>query len=240
MTNPENGHSWPTGGPATAYAHGGPAALSDPDLRQERSVLRLATAERVISQAYAGSTGNPADMETISIAFAAVRDALAEARELSLRAQDELEMARRERLVAQRDRARESVARTRRRPPEAPADPIMPDSQDARFCPDPQHANDAAELLDTLRRFRVWAGRPSYRAMARQCGNRYAPSTLHGALHSGKLPGLDILLAVVHGCRGSGEHAQAFATAWRRLEMSAQNNGRAEPAPILRQVPPAR
>jgi len=230
VTNAENGHSWPTERPATIRALGARASLGDPDQRQDRSELRLATAERVITQAYEGSTRDPVDLETISSAFAAVREALAEARELSLRAQDELEMARRERLVAQRERAREGEARTRVRPAEALADPIMPDSQDARFCPDPQHASDAAELLDTLRQFRVWAGRPSYRAMARQCGNRYAASTFHGALRSNKLPSLDILLAVVLGCRGTAEHAQAFATAWRRLELSAQNADRAKSA----------
>lgn len=193
----------------------GPGAAS----RHDRSALRLATAERVVTEAFADARWGAVDRDTINAAFTAARDCLAEARELNKQAQAELALARRERYQALRERAIEQEARPSHRQKASPG-PIVPDAPGAQFCPDPQSATTADELMDALRSFWVWAGRPSYRAMARQCGNRYAASTLHGALHSTRLPSLDVLLAIVLGCGGTPEHRQAFATAWRQFQMS--------------------
>jgi hypothetical protein len=196
-----------------------------PAAPQDRSALRLATAERVIAEAFADS--RRVDRDTIDAAFVAARDCLAEAKELSRQARTELALARRERFQAQREREIDRKDRLPRRS-RASSALIVADAPGARFCPDPQNATTDAELMDALRAFWVWTGRPSYRIMAEQCGNRYAASTLHGALRSDKLPGLDMLLAIVLGCRGATEHQQAFATAWRQLQTRNQSTGWAE------------
>ena len=110
----------------------------------------------------------------------------------------------------------------------------MADVPDARLCPDPLAAASPAELMETLRLYRVWAGAPSYRAMARPGGSRVAASTIHSALHARELPSLDMMQAIVAGCRGSTAHRQAFASAWRRLQLSALGDSPAE-AKLLRQ-----
>jgi hypothetical protein len=203
-------------------------APAAPISRPDRSALRLAAAERVVADAFADARWGAIDRDTIDAAFMAARDCLAEARELNLQAQAELALARRERYQARRERALELEARSYYRP-KTSAGPIVPDAPGAQYCPDPQGATTAQDLMDALRSFWVWAGRPSYRAMARQCGNRYAASTLHGALRSSKLPSLDVLLAIVLGCGGALEHRQAFATAWRQLQMSGSGTGSARP-----------
>lgn len=216
---------------ATRTAADGPASWHD------RSALRLATAERVVAEAFAEARWGTVDRDTIDAAFMAARDCLAEARELNRQAQAELDLARRERYQARRERAIGLEARSSHRPKTA-LGPIVPDAPGAQFCPDPQSATTAEELTDALRSFWVWAGRPSYRAMARQCGNRYAASTLHGALRSSKLPSLDVLLAIVLGCGGGPGHRQAFATAWRQLQMPGPGTNSANTEPfVLRAVP---
>jgi hypothetical protein len=228
MTNGQSSHSWPQERPMVATRpNSARVSPSDSAPTPSRSVLRLATAERVVADAYANAKWGAVDLDTINVAFAVARDCLAEARELSGRAQAELGLARRERMQAQRERADRSLPR----PAEPRADPIVPDVPGTPHCPDPQDAITPAELMERLRLFWLWAGRPSYRSMARQCGNRYAASTLHTALHSEKLVSLDMLLAVVDGCRGGAEHRQAFASAWRRLQMESLRAGRAGVGP---------
>jgi hypothetical protein len=36
--------------------------------------------------------------------------------------------------------------------------------------------------METMRMYRIWAGKPSYRVMEHQCGRRFAASTIHIAL----------------------------------------------------------
>jgi hypothetical protein len=224
MTNRQSSHSWPQERPITASRpNSARASLSDQVPSPDRSVLRLATAERVVAEAYASAKWGAVDIETINVALAVARDCLAEARELGARAQAELAFARQERMQAQRERTDRSLPR----PAEPSADPIISDAPGTPHCPDPRDAHTAPELMEQLRLFWLWAGQPSYRSMARQCGNRYAASTLHTALRSEKLISLDMLLAVVDGCRGGAEHRQAFASAWRRLQMESLRTGRA-------------
>lgn len=225
MANHQNGPLSAADRKVTVSAQAMQDWLSGTAAPQDRSALRLATAERVITEAFAGSR-RAVDRDAIDAAFIAARDCLAEAKELSRQAHAELALARRERIQAQRERELGRQDRSARRL--RASGPIVADAPGVRFCPDPQSAATDAELMGALRAFWMWAGRPSYRMMAQQCGNRYAASTLHGALRSDKLPGLDMLLAIVIGCRGAPEHQQAFATAWRQIQMRKQGTGRAE------------
>jgi hypothetical protein len=82
--------------------------------------------------------------------------------------------------------------------------------------PDPRGARTAAELIGVLRRFRTWAGNPSYREMARCSGRRAGASTMCTVLGGSQLPArFDVVDAIVEGCGGSEEDRQRFATAWR-------------------------
>ena len=108
------------------------------------------------------------------------------------------------------------------------------------LCPDPGIARTSEEFMDALRRFRVWAGKPSFRAMERQCGRRFAASTMGAALRTDALPTLDMVHAIVTGCGGSPRHVHVFSTAWRRL---ATDGRRAHPgllSPGRRPGPPVR
>jgi hypothetical protein len=227
MVKVSNGHSWSAG----SYRPQGPRdAPSDPT-PQDRSGMRIATAERVVDDAFAGAPWGSADRETFRIAFAAARDCLAEARELNRQAHAELTLARRERMQA------EAAGRQRSwQASEDSAELILADAPGAEFCPDPQDASTPDELMDVLRRYRLWAGCPSYRKMASQCGFTFAASTLHMALNSDKLPSLHVLVAIVRGCRGSGDHQRAFASAWRRLHLGDQPAGRAEAGATVHRI----
>ena|SRR6266568_4473210 len=77
-----------------------------------------------------------------------------------------------------------------------------------------------AEFVRALRQFRTWAGKPSYRVMAARSRHVYAASTLHAALNSASLPGLEQARAIITGCHGTPAHHHAFAAAWRRIRLA--------------------
>jgi hypothetical protein len=101
-----------------------------------------------------------------------------------------------------------------------PLPAMIGDAPGFDLCPDPLTATSAAELIEALRQFRIWAGEPSLREMARASGHAIGVSTMSTALSGSKLPGLRILLTIVSACGGSHDHQQAFATAWRMLRMN--------------------
>jgi len=103
------------------------------------------------------------------------------------------------------------------------ATPAVPDAPGLNLCPDPDTAQTSAEFMDTLRMYRIWAGKPSYRTMEHQCARSFAASTIHAALKSNDLPNLKMVEAIVTACGGSDEHQQKFASAWRRLVMLPQD-----------------
>ena len=88
--------------------------------------------------------------------------------------------------------------------------------QDQR--PNPRRARTSAEFVEALRQFRIWAGNPSFRDMARNCDHQMGYSTMCAVLRKDELPRrLEIVEAIITGCGGSDEDRQRFATAWRRL-----------------------
>ena len=97
------------------------------------------------------------------------------------------------------------------------ARPTFPDLPGTDLFPEPGAARTPEEFMDALRGFRAWAGKPSFRAMERQCARRFAASTMCAALRADALPSLDMVHAIVTGCGGSPRHVHAFATACRRL-----------------------
>jgi hypothetical protein len=104
--------------------------------------------------------------------------------------------------------------------------------------PDPLAAHTPAEFVEMLRRYRIWAGEPSYRDMASQCRQAVAASTLCTALGRNDLPRLRVVLAIIAGCGGTEEDQQQFATAWRRIRLPPEAPAVAA-RPPLRMVPPS-
>jgi hypothetical protein len=107
------------------------------------------------------------------------------------------------------------------------------------LCPDPLMADTAAELVDTLRRYRIWAGEPSFRQMAVDSHQLAAASTLCAALNGEALPTLDVVQGVVIGCGGSEEDQKRFAAAWRRIRLGQASSGTAIARSGLRILPGA-
>jgi hypothetical protein len=159
----------------------------------------------------------------------AVRACMAEAENLY-----QLAMTERENALALIRQAAEEQARARvlheeaarifekaRAGRERPA--LSPPAQDAPGCdlrPDPGSARTPAEFIEALRRFRTWAGNPSYRDMARACNGRPTASTMCRVLAAGELPArFEVIDAVIVACGGEEEDRERFATAWRRLVM---------------------
>jgi hypothetical protein len=181
----------------------------------DRRAARIAAAEQALASAHSSMRSAGVDPDSIATVFAVARDCLAEARELSAQARRELALAQYERELARRQA---SVLY----PPPGPF--VMPDLPGTDLCPDPCAARTPAEFMDALREFRMWAGKPSFRAMERQCARRFAASTMCTALRGSTLPSLDMVHAIVSGCGGSPRHVHAFATAWRRLAIPRQQD----------------
>jgi len=105
---------------------------------------------------------------------------------------------------------------------------VIDDADGYDLRPNPLSARTEAELMATLRRFRLWAGEPSYRQIsqvARKGRLKVGVSTLCTALNSDTLPSLAVMLAAVTGCGGDGEDQRRFATAWRTLRLAEGEHG---------------
>ena len=175
----------------------------------------FSAAEHSLAEAYAHVIAAGIDPEAVDIAFARIADSIAGAQ------------ARRHLSVAPYS------ARHRKQDSDATARSVIPDMPGSDWCPDPGGIQTAAEFMDALRRYRLWAGNPSFRAMQRQCGHRFAASTMCAAMQGDGLPSLDMADAIIVACGGRQEHRQAFATAWRSLVLSRHDasSGR-RPSPV--------
>jgi hypothetical protein len=138
---------------------------------------------------------------------------------LALARQSAEEQTRARLLQDEAARAIEEAMATRERPA------LGPPAQDSPGCdlrPDPSSVRTAAELLEALRQFRIWAGNPSYRDMARARNGRPAASTMCRMLSGTELPArFEIIDSIIVACGGGDEDRERFATAWRRLVMPA-------------------
>lgn len=185
----------------------------DPGSGSERRTVRIQAAEQMLSEVHRTLLGAGADPDAMKVAFAIAHDCFHEARATSDYARRELELARYE-----RREARKMLLAT----PESAQVGQIPDLPGSELYPDPSGAQTDLEYVSSLRTFHLWSGKASYRAIARQCGQRFAASTIYAALHGDKRPSLAMVQAIVRGCGGSEIDQQLFATVWRRLELAQQ------------------
>jgi hypothetical protein len=88
--------------------------------------------------------------------------------------------------------------------------------------PDPRAAKTVPEFLQALRDYRTWAGSPSCKRISAGSGGRYSKSAIYAALAGRKLPGLELVDAIITGCGGDDHARGAFASAWRKLMIGAR------------------
>jgi len=112
---------------------------------------------------------------------------------------------------------------------------LVSDAAGFNLCPDPLQADTPSGLVTALREYRIWAGRPSFRELARRTGGTPAASTICTMLRSAELPVFDCMLAFVRACGATEEECQRFATAWRRLSLGRRADG-----PETQQIPAPR
>lgn len=205
---------------------GGTPYRSLADSSHDRRAERIAAAERSLTEAQLRLRCLGADPDLLNTALAIARDCLNEAKEISEQARRELAMAHYE--WDQANRVRRNSGRYM-----DTAIPVVPDLPGLNLCPDPSTARTVTDFMETLRMYRIWAGKPSYRAMEHQCGRRFAASTIHSAFNGRELPSLNMVQAIITACGGSDEHREAFATAWRRLVMPQHEVAHPSRAPGL-------
>ena len=175
----------------------------------------FSAAEHSLAEAYAHVIAAGIDPEAVNIPFTRIADSIAGAQ------------ARRHLTVAPYS------ARHRKQDCDTTARAVIPDVPGFDWCPDPGGVRTAAEFMNVLRKYRLWAGNPSFRVMQRQCDHRFAASTICAAMQGDGLPSLDMTDAIIVACGGSQEHRQAFATAWRSLMLSQHDAGRGRrPSPV--------
>jgi hypothetical protein len=189
-----------------------------------RQMQRLAAAERAFSEMRDQLRAKGIDPDHVMTPFAVIRDSLAEAHECYSRSRKMLALARYE-------RSRARIEHLEALSLEEVPDPVIPDVLGLDMCPKADNVQTAADLMEALRLYHIWAGKPSYRTMERQCGRRFAASTICTALRSNKLPSLDLVQAVIAACGGTEEHKKAFASAWRRLVLPPHEAQHAGPRP---------
>jgi hypothetical protein len=110
----------------------------------------------------------------------------------------------------------------------------LADAPGIDLLPDLSLARTAADLVTALRRYRIWAGDPSFREMARRADHVIAPSTMCKALHADTMPRLGTVRAIITGCGGSEEDMRQFVSAWRHIRLAtsgAQSGTRPVPEP---------
>jgi hypothetical protein len=208
----------PRAGRHARPVHPSASPLLDP---AREGLERIGAARRALNDAHARLRVHGSDSDLINSAFATAQESLNEAHEIVSWSRRELILVREE---------FEDLDRMLRKQDQYPilAPPVVPDPPGLDLCPDPSGARTAAELMDVLRAYRTWAGQPSYRFMAgvirNQGGQSYAPSTLHAALNRNALPAFPMIQAVLKACGASEAHQRAFASAWRRIVISQQDD----------------
>ncbi|MFD6096712.1 hypothetical protein ACFVWN_02190 [Nocardiopsis flavescens] len=114
--------------------------------------------------------------------------------------------------------ARNSGSARRPRPRRRLAGAAPEDVPGYRFKPDPLEAKTVEEFVEAMRRYRHWAGKPSYREMARRIGAGSAAGFCEALNRTDRLPSYALLNAFVVSLGGTQEDFQRWATAWRSLD----------------------
>jgi hypothetical protein len=183
-------------------------------LSSDRQAKRIAELERSLGEVYASAKAAGIPPDAVDSAFAILREGIAKAKLSS-------DQARRD-SAALYERYQ---ARHRRRSPDPAARPVIPDLPGLSLCPDPRSIQTPAELMDALRTYRIWAGKPSFRVMERQCGRSFAASTLCTALQGNDLPSMSMVQAIIAACGGPEKDQVAFTSAWRRITLPGRDAG---------------
>lgn len=191
-----------------------------PDSYRNLGIEQLRAVDRAIREAHIRARGTGAGSDAVTTALALARTNLSEVREILQEARKELLLVHHE-----YDELTRRLTAQNRYP--VTATPAVPDTPGLDLCPDPGTAQNPAEYMEAFRRYRLWAGNMSYRALEsvirNQRGQHFSSSTLHAALTSNDLPALALVQAVITALGGGDAHQQMFASAWRRLAMSQQN-----------------
>ncbi|WP_344056861.1 hypothetical protein [Microbispora corallina] len=106
--------------------------------------------------------------------------------------------------------------------------------------PDPLTAQTPGELVDRMRRYRIWAGDLALRELVRRANGAFALSTLSKTLREDKLPPLELLLSFIRACGGSDDDVQRWGTAWRQIRMPQPCAELARPLSPVTRLPRAR
>ena len=179
-----------------------PSSQHHPDLSAHRWAKRVAVAGRNLTETYTGAIAAGIEPEELDFAFSRLAETIAQAQ------------------------ARQYLARHRRNAGQDDQPHlVIPDAPGSNWGPDPEAIKTPAEFMESLRRYRLWAGNPSFRRMQRQCGERFAASTICTALKGSELPSQDMADAIIIGCGGLQEHREAFASAWRRIRFCQHDVG---------------
>jgi hypothetical protein len=75
-----------------------------------------------------------------------------------------------------------------------------------------------------IRQYRIWAGEPPLRTMARRADTGIGASTICAALNAKTLPRPEIVIAIIAGCGGSEGDQRRFITAWRAIRLTQHND----------------
>lgn len=105
-------------------------------------------------------------------------------------------------------------------------DPPTPDAPGYDLKPDPKSARTWAHLTAALRDFRIWAGEPSYRQMAANCGQLLSSTAIYRALHSGRPITATAVQAIIRGCGGDEYDEARFMWAWMRVNTNKEGTQR--------------
>jgi len=99
---------------------------------------------------------------------------------------------------------------------------LIPDMDGHALKPNPLEAATFDELIELMREFRAWAGRPSTRDLAHQSGGEFSHATISKVLSSrpgGKPPlKLGYVRGFICACGGDEEEQKRWITAWRRID----------------------
>jgi hypothetical protein len=102
----------------------------------------------------------------------------------------------------------------------------LPDADGFDLKPDPTEAQTPAELVRAMRQYRLWAGEPPLRTIARRAGTGIGASTICAALNAKTLPRPETVIAIIAGCGGSEDDQRRFITAWRAIRLSQHDDAR--------------
>jgi hypothetical protein len=109
----------------------------------------------------------------------------------------------------------------------------IPDPEGEDLRPDPDAATTVADLVWTMRAYRVWAGNASLQTLAVRCRHQVSKSTFQRVLAGEALPTLLVLQSFMDACGATPGYRERFERAWRRLDAERARPAASGRAPYL-------